>query len=261
MYITNLGGDASMTMTDRPPTDVESLVAAVPVPAAHAGRADRDRRLPTESVAALRDAGAVGRPARGAGTAGGGVTALVITAAVLAGCGHPAPSSTEVRGPSTDGLTQVVQLAAQRAAVSDRVAAAKFGTGQPVTDPEREAVVVADARAQAGRVGVDPAWVARVVLDQIAASTQVQNDLLRQWTEHPDSRPAERPDLAQVRPEITRISNELVAALKVAEPARAQAGCSASLAAAVRTQAGELDDIHRAALDRALRSVCDQPPN
>jgi len=100
-----------------------------------------------------------------------------------------------------------------------------------------------------------------VVAEQIAASTQVQNDLHRQWTEHPDSQPAERPNLVQVRPEITRISNELVAALKITEPARAQEGCSSSPAAAARTQAGELDDIHRAALDRVLRSVCDQAPN
>ncbi|TWF82108.1 chorismate mutase-like protein [Pseudonocardia hierapolitana] len=126
---------------------------------------------------------------------------------------------------------------------------------------EREAVVVADARAQAGRVGVDPEWVARVVLDQIAASTQVQTDLLRQWDEHPHTRPAERPDLAQVRPEITRISNELVAALKAAEPARAPESCSTSLAAAVRERAGEMDAIHKAALDRALRSVCGEAPN
>jgi len=154
-----------------------------------------------------------------------------------------------------------VRLAAQRATVSDRVAAAKLATGQPVTDPEREAVVVADARTQAGRDGVDPEWVARVVADQIAASTQVQNDLLRRWTEHPDSRPAERPDLAQVRPEITRISNELVAALKIAEPARAHEGCSSSLAAAAQTYTGELDDIHGAALNRALRSVCEQAPS
>jgi chorismate mutase len=103
--------------------------------------------------------------------------------------------------------------------------------------------------------------VARVVADQIAASTQVQNDLLRQWTEHPDSQPTERPDLAQVRPEITRISNELVAALKIAEPSRAQQDCSSSLAAAAQAQAGELDDIHRAALDRALQSVCDRAPS
>jgi chorismate mutase len=201
-----------------------------------------------------------GRPSRGAGTAGG-APVLVIAAAVLAGCGQSPTSSTEVPGTSADGLGQVVQLAAQRTRVSDRVAAAKLGTGQPVTDPEREAVVVADARAQADRDGVDPEWVARVVLDQIAASTQVQNDLLRQWTEHPDSRPAEQPDLAQVRPEITRISNELVAALKIAEPARVRADCSSSLAAAVKAQAGELDDIHKAALDRALKSVCDQAPN
>lgn len=210
-------------------------------------------------TSAFRGPGA-GRPPRGTGTAGG-VTVLVIATAVLAGCGQPSTSSAEVPGTSADGLAQVVQLAAQRAVVSDRVAAAKLGTGQPVTDPEREAVVVADARTQAGRDGIDPEWVARVVADQIAASTQVQNDLLQQWTEHPDSRPAERPDLAQVRPEITRISNELVAALKIAEPARAQEGCSSSLAAAARAQAGELDDIHRAALDRALRSVCDQAPN
>jgi chorismate mutase len=156
-----------------------------------------------------------------------------------------------------DGLAQVVRLAAERAAVSDQVAAAKFGTGQAVTDPAREAVVVADARAQADREGVDPEWVARVVGDQIAASTQVQNDLLRQWSEHPDSQPAERPDLAQVRPEITRISNELVAALKAVEPVRADDACPASLAAAVTAQAGDLDTVHRAALDRALVSVCD----
>jgi chorismate mutase len=101
----------------------------------------------------------------------------------------------------------------------------------------------------------------RVVADQIAASTQVQSDLLQQWTEHPDSRPAEVPDLAHVRPEITRISNELVAALKIAEPARAYEDCSSSLAAAATTQAGSLDDIHNAALNRALKSVCHKAPN
>ncbi|MFC5952048.1 gamma subclass chorismate mutase AroQ, partial [Pseudonocardia lutea] len=191
----------------------------------------------------------------------GGVAGLVVTAAVVAGCGQPTTPSTEVSGPLTDGLAQVVQLAAQRAAVSDQVAAAKFGTGQPVTDPDREAVVVAEARAQAGRDGVDPEWVARVVADQIAASTRVQNDLLQQWTEHPDSRPAERPDLALVRPEITRISNALVHALKVAEPARAQANCSSRLASVVQEQSRALDGIHAAALERAVRSVCDDAPN
>jgi chorismate mutase len=195
------------------------------------------------------------------------VAGLVIAAVALAGCGRSAapapeqpPASVEARAPSVEGLADVVRLAAERAAVSDQVAAAKAGTGGPVTDPAREAVVVADARAEADRVGADPEWVARVVGDQIAASTQVQNDLLRRWSEHPDTQPAQRPDLARIRPEITRISNELVAALKVAEPARSQEGCSASLAAAVAAESGGLDAIHRAALSRALVSVCDGAP-
>jgi chorismate mutase len=198
----------------------------------------------------------------------GRVAVLVVAAAVLAGCGQQPPPSpgqpsspVEVPGPAVDGLAHVVQLAAERAMISDRVAAAKLGTGQPVTDPAREAVVVADARAQADRDGVDPEWVARVISDQIAASSQVHNDLLRQWSDHPESQPAERPDLAQVRPEITRISNALVAALKVVEPARAYEGCSSSLAQAVTAEAGDMDAIHRAALDRALVSVCEEAPN
>lgn len=212
---------------------------------------------------------AQGRVSRRAGTAGA-VAGLVIAAAVLAACGQPAatPPPTAAPGsptaaptPSADGLAQVVQLAAQRTLVSDQVAASKLGTGQPVTDPAREAVVIADARAQAGRLGIDPEWVARVVQDQIAASTQVQNDLLKQWAEHPESKPTERPDLAKVRPEITRISNDLVAALKVAEPVHAQGSCSASLAAATTTQDEQLDAIHKAALDRAVKSVCDATPS
>ncbi|WP_063129786.1 acyl-CoA dehydrogenase family protein [Nocardia fusca] len=59
-----------MTTTEIQPADVENLVAAarsaVPVLAANAGRAERDRRLPAGSTAALRDAGAfaLATPAR-----------------------------------------------------------------------------------------------------------------------------------------------------------------------------------------------------
>lgn len=202
----------------------------------------------------------VGRSSREARSAGRAAW-LVVAAAALAGCGQQPASSVAVPELSVAGLAQVVRLAAERVMVADQVAAAKLGTGQPVTDPAREAVVVADARAKADREGVDPEWVARVVGDQIAASTQVQNDLLRQWSDHPHSQPAERPDLARVRSEITRISNELVAALKVVDPARAQEACSSSLAEAVAAQATELDASHRAALDRALVSVCDGASN
>ena len=189
-------------------------------------------------------------------------TGLAVALVLLTGCGEqPAPLTQGPEGAApADALTRVVELAAERAVVSDRVAAAKLDTGRAVTDPEREAAVVADARADATRDGVDPEWVARVVADQIAASTQVQEGLLRQWEERPDSRPADRPDLAQVRPDLDRIGDELVAALKGAAPARAHEDCPAALAQAAVAQAENLDELHRAALGRALSSVCDSTP-
>jgi chorismate mutase len=207
--------------------------------------------------------------ARVAGSAAG----LVVAAIVLSGCGQqlslsaaaPAPqapsSSAGMPAAQADALSQVVQLAARRAEVSDQVAAAKLGTGQPVTDPEREARVIAAARAAATRTGVDPEWVARVFDDQIAASTLVQNGLLRAWTDDPASQPGERPDLARIRPELDRIGEELVAALTAAAPARAHEACPSTVAEVVTTRAADLDTIHRAALDRALLSICDGNQN
>lgn len=185
--------------------------------------------------------------------------ALVAAAllALLAGCSGDPPLS---QGPLPEdagrGLDRIVALSAERVVVSDRVAAAKEGTGQPVTDPARESAVVAAARTEADRDRVDPEWVARVVGDQIAASTQVQNDLMRQWTDRPDTRPAERPALATVRPELDRIGGELVAAMAQAAPARAHEACAGRLAQGAVDAAKPLDDLHKAALGRSLTSVC-----
>lgn len=189
--------------------------------------------------------------------------ALVATAsigllALLAGCSGTPPLS---QGPLPEdagrGLDRIVALAAERVVVSDRVAAAKEGTGQPVTDPQREAAVVAAARTEADRDRVDPEWVARVVTDQIAASTQVQTDLMRQWADRPDTRPAQRPSLATVRPELDRIDDDLVAAMAQAAPARAHEACAGRLAQGAVAAAAPLDDLHKAALGRSLASVCE----
>ncbi|GAA1208379.1 acyl-CoA dehydrogenase family protein [Pseudonocardia alaniniphila] len=84
-----------MTTTDVRPTDVETLMAAarsaVPVLAANAGRAERDRRLPAESTAALRDAGAF---ALATPTRFGGLDAdLPTTVRVISELGRGCPSS------------------------------------------------------------------------------------------------------------------------------------------------------------------------
>ena len=84
-----------MTTTNVRPTDVETLMtaarSAVPVLAANAGRAERDRRLPAESIAVLRDAGAfaLATPARF-----GGLDAdLPTTVRVISELGRGCPSS------------------------------------------------------------------------------------------------------------------------------------------------------------------------
>jgi alkylation response protein AidB-like acyl-CoA dehydrogenase len=84
-----------MSTTDIRPADVEDLVAAarsaVPALAANARRAERDRRLPAESIAVLRDTGAfaLATPARF-----GGLDAdLPTTVRVISELGRGCPSS------------------------------------------------------------------------------------------------------------------------------------------------------------------------
>lgn len=177
--------------------------------------------------------------------------------AALAACSGPPPLS---QGPLPEdagrGLDRVVQLSTARVLLADRVAAAKIATGAPVTDPPREAAVIAAARTDADRDRVDPEWVARVFGDQIAAGTRVQNDLIEQWTERPDTRPAQRPDLSTVRPELDRIGDDLVAAMGQAAPARAHEACAGRLAQGAVDAAKPLDDLHKTALGRSLTSVC-----
>ncbi|MGW0893315.1 chorismate mutase [Saccharopolyspora sp. NPDC002578] len=182
--------------------------------------------------------------------------AVFVAALLLAGCGAPAEPAAAQPVAGADGITDLVRLAEERAVLSDQVAASKFGTGKAVTDPAREAVVIDGARADAARAGVDPEWAAQVFQDQIAASTQVQNDLLRQWAEQPALRPSEKPDLTTIRPELDRIGTEIITALEAAEPLREAPDCAPTLDRAVATESADLDQIHRAALDEALHSIC-----
>lgn len=190
------------------------------------------------------------------------VAACAAVLALASGCADPPPPLSQ--GPPgaapADGLARVVALAAERAVLADRVAAAGFSAPGPVVDPAREAAVLAGARADAARAGVDPEWVARVVADQLAAAAGVRDERVRGWTGRPGTRPSGSTDLARVRAELDRIDDELVAALGTAAPARAHEDCPAGLARSAVAVARPLDDVHKAALGRALRSVCDGAP-
>jgi chorismate mutase len=165
---------------------------------------------------------------------------------------RPAPSA-------QSAMVTLVEVMARRIEIGDTVAAAKWGTPQPIDDPAREKVVVDTASSRAPGYGVDPAEAVRVFSDQIAASKVVQYGLFSRWTAHPEQAPTDRPDLARIRPVLDGITGELLTQLHATEVTRAGRACRYQLLAAeVRiVTTDHLDGLHREALRRASTSICD----
>ncbi|MFD4996910.1 gamma subclass chorismate mutase AroQ [Streptomyces buecherae] len=203
---------------------------------------------------------AVPRAATAAPAHDRGPTPVVRAALAVEAANHapPAPAWAGPRG----ALRPLAELSARRLRTADLVAAAKWGTGQPIDDPERERQVLAAVARQADEVGGDPVATVAVFRDQIEAHKLVQRALHRRWRAAPDQAPTERPDLARVRAEINRINGGLVRAIAASQSARTAWLCPVALlpeaARAHRDQA--LDGPHGVALARALRSVCAPPP-
>lgn len=119
-------------------------------------------------------------------------------------------------------MTEIVgslsALILRRLAISEQVAAAKFGAGRPVDDPVREQRELARVRALAREIGLDPDLAAGVLSDQIAASKQVQHRLYAHWTEHPGDRPEGGPDLSVLRAELDGLTVALLDRLAATGP-------------------------------------------
>lgn len=155
-------------------------------------------------------------------------------------------------------MVALVDVMARRAEIGDTVAAAKWGTTQPIDDPAREKTVLDGAAAKAPAYGVDPAVAVAVFSDQIAANKVVQYGLFSRWTAHPDQAPTDRPDLTTVRPILDAITGELLTQLRNTGDERTGALCRLRLAAAQAEVAADhgFDRLHREALVRAGTSIC-----
>ncbi|MFD0554586.1 chorismate mutase [Streptomyces rectiviolaceus] len=189
-----------------------------------------------------------------------------MSVALLAGSGGVAvaapsqrPAAVAPEGPYAR-LRPLVDLAAQRLATADLVAAAKYGTGSPIDDPAREKQVLDDVARQARDLGADPEATVRIFRDQIEANKVVQRELHRRWDVDPSQAPGpgERPDLAEVRKEINRVNGELVRGIADSGSARSASSCRGLVTVAgVRARhERHLDLLHSVALGRALPSVC-----
>ncbi|ATY09352.1 chorismate mutase AroQ, gamma subclass [Amycolatopsis sp. AA4] len=110
------------------------------------------------------------------------------------------------------------ELVLRRLAISEQVAAAKFGAGRPVDDPVREQRELVRVRSLARETGLDPDLAAAFLSDQIAASKQVQHRLFAHWTAHPGDRPDGGRDLSVLRAELDALTVALLDRLAAAGP-------------------------------------------
>lgn len=188
--------------------------------------------------------------------------AVCATAAVVLAGAAPAaavPSTPVSATTVAPGLSSLTELFAERLLLADKVAAAKYGSGAPIDDPVRERQILDDVAARAAQLGLDPEAVTAVFRDQIEANKLVQRSLHARWDARPEERPTERPDLVkEVRPQLDRITTELLASLRDAEGLRAAPSCEPRLWVAAVRSAYEhrLDSLHVEGLIRALPSVC-----
>jgi chorismate mutase len=128
---------------------------------------------------------------------------------LLAGC--CAPRAAE----ETTTLERLANGMEARLKIANDVAWAKANSGAPVLDVERERALLAALVKQGEEAGLPKARVERFFSAQIAASREVQTELLAAWAAGTKARPVTPPlDLrTQIRPRLDALSAELIAAL------------------------------------------------
>jgi chorismate mutase len=153
----------------------------------------------------------------------------------------------------------LTELVIRRLFLSDLVAAAKFGTGRPINDPERERNELNRVRLDATSRGIDHERAVAFFRDQMAASKVIQEGMFQRWTADPRRAPTARPDLGRIRLQLDDITTGIMELLATRRALR----LAPSLLRAVREPDAPVDDgalnrldgLHRSALSLALRSL------
>lgn len=186
-------------------------------------------------------------------------TAAATTSGATLAPGAAGKPGTVAHARSLGPLGPLTDLVIQRLLVGDQVAAAKFGTGQPIDDPVREKQELAVVRQSAMSLGINPDAAVSFFQQQINASKVVQRGLFDRWTAHPDQAPTSRPDLGTIRTELDQLTTELLQQLVAQQSVLShELGCRIDLILADVTGAllSHLDALHRHALQVALSQTC-----
>ena len=168
------------------------------------------------------------------------------------------PAVPPAHADDTGSLADLVDVAAQRLQAADPVAASKWLSGGPITDPARVRQVLADVAAAAESAGVPSSYATAVFTDQINATEAIQYSRFAGWKLDPATAPASAPDLSASRMLIDELNREMVAEIARGLPILNGPGCVATLASAKDSVAlhRALDPLYRQALDTATRSYC-----
>ncbi|MGY4709368.1 chorismate mutase [Mycolicibacterium sp. CBM1] len=179
----------------------------------------------------------------------GAATTLGVLAIALAG-----PAAAE----PADPLHDLVDAAAQRLQTADPVAANKWLTGGPITDPARVQQVLATVAKDAESNGVSGDYVTDVFTDQIDATEGIQYSRFAGWKFDPATAPTSAPELASSRSVIDGLNHTMVTQIALQWPVLHSPGCLDALGTAKTgvATARQFDDLYRAALDVATRSYC-----
>ena len=155
-------------------------------------------------------------------------------------------------------LYDLVDTATQRLQTADPVAASKWLSGGPITDPARVQQVLQSVAADAESSGAPSDFVTSVFTDQINATEAIQYSRFSRWKLNPADSPASAPDLSASRALIDGLNAAMVGQIAAQWLVLHAPDCAARLGAAKVAVADQrqLDPLYRQALDAATRSYC-----
>jgi chorismate mutase len=182
-------------------------------------------------------------------------TALLAAGTLLAGLlSFPAPAGAQPVIP----FYRLVDVAAQRLATADPVAAYKWINGGPITDATRADQVLDAVAADAANRGIDQQYVRDVFADQIGATEGIEYTRFGQWKFDGSTAPTAAPDLSASRAQIDGLNKSMVEEIALHWNSLHSSGCGQDLsdAAGAVIAARQLDDLYRQALTSATRSYC-----
>ena len=160
--------------------------------------------------------------------------------------------------PAAEPLYSLIDAAAQRLQTADPVAASKWLSGGPITDPARVQQVLSAVSADAESASLPVDYVARVFTDQINATEAIQYNRFSWWKFDPAAAPASAPDLSSSRALIDGLNHRMVGEIAGQWPVLHSPDCPVRLDAAKSAVAADrgLDPLYVQALDAATRSYC-----